>query len=223
MLKLEHVLDLLFPRPECMVCASAKDVYAGICLACREKLTPLPVPDVSRLALIGELYAPFDYNDTARSLIHHMKYLGESDLTCRFFVPYIVQSLKSANISFDVVVSVPIAKNRLARRGYSQAWLLAKRVAKGLNVTAQQHALKSIGRHISQTGLSRQARIENMRGHITPGKGRVKGLTVLLIDDVVTTGATGAVCREVLYRMGAKRVVMAAACAVSAIKKQEIC
>jgi len=112
-----------------------------------------------------------------------------------------------ASWSVDVVTAVPVSAGRYRERGYNQSELVARRVAKRLGLPYSS----LLGRHTSthQLGVDRRTRFEQVERAFFPLHG-AQGRRVLLVDDVVTTGATMAACAEVLRAAGAVAVYGAA-------------
>lgn len=109
-----------------------------------------------------------------------------------------------------VVVPVPTTASRLRRRGYNQAELLARRVSAVLDLPLCEALLRPTARR-SQTALTPAERRENVRGTFgasTPASSRIRGARVLLIDDVLTTGATASEAAATLERHGAETVTL---------------
>jgi len=116
-----------------------------------------------------------------------------------------------------VVVPVPLDPRRRVERGYNQAALLAGSLAASLGLAVLPDALARREGTAAQATLDRQARLRNLRDAFVPGPGwpgrRLHGREVLLVDDVLTTGATIQACAEAILRAGAGRVF---ACVVAA-------
>lgn len=112
----------------------------------------------------------------------------------------------------DVLAPVPVFGERLRERGFNQSAFLAREASHLLGVPVEHGALARITGGAKQTAAGRDARIANVRGAFvaTRAAARVRGKWVLLIDDVVTTGATGEACAVALLNAGAARVSIAA-------------
>ena len=109
---------------------------------------------------------------------------------------------------FDIVTAVPFTKKDKLDREYNHAVLMAKRVSKRLSVPFDENLLKKIRQTKRQHHLSGLERRTNLRGAFAARKD-VRGKHILLIDDVVTTGATLCECADMLYRAGARKVTCA--------------
>lgn len=165
----------------------------GVCALCR-----------SGLRGFGAAYCYGAYEGALRELIHLFKYEGMKPLAGP-----LSEHLKCAlplDLSFDAVVPMPLHWTRRLRRGFNQSGLLAKAVAArcGIPVLHAVSRLRSTG---FQAGLSRTERRRNVSGAFQ-AKRRVVGLKILLVDDVMTTGATASACALALKRAGAKAVTL---------------
>ena len=110
----------------------------------------------------------------------------------------------------DVILPVPLSRERLRERGFNPAWEMARRIATHLNRPADPHALRRVRQGIAQSQLPLEARRRNIRGAYAC-QTRWDGKTLLLVDDVMTSGATLAETTRVLLRQGAASVWVAIA------------
>jgi ComF family protein len=109
---------------------------------------------------------------------------------------------------FDAIVPMPLHWRRRFDRGFNQAALLAKELARRRKIPVM-HAVRRVRATKSQIGLTNSKRRLNMRGAFRARRGRpLEGLRLLLIDDVMTTGATGSACGAALKQAGAKSVTL---------------
>ena len=196
-----------WPRcPRCHFPRGARRPDAPDCLECRgwpEALT------AARYAYVLE--------PPADDLVHALKYEGWrelADLMGSALVELVVSraAAPGRDPRDPVVVPVPTTARRLARRGYNQAELLAARLASGRSL-ALVHAIARAGDARSQTSLSPTERRENVRGAFAPvpaAASQVSGADVLLVDDVLTTGATASEAAVALTDMGAASVTLVA-------------
>jgi len=151
----------------------------------------------------------FVFNTASRSLVHALKYQG-ADYVAPFMGRLMAARYKQLPElpQADLVIAVPLFAKRRRERGYNQSELLARAFARQSLLTLDTTSLVRTRDTVSQTKLGRKGRLENMTGAfrcVSPNA--VKGKTVLLIDDVATTGATLEGCAIALRAAGAKRVV----------------
>ncbi len=137
-----------------------------------------------------EARASFVYSDTTKSLILGIKYSNRVYLA-KFFARMMLDTLIKWGIIFDVIVPVPLSKSRQKSRGYNQSELIADELSKLTKVEVDNTI---IGRRESdklQQNLTRKERFANMEGVFKiSNRKNLKGLNVLIIDDIYTTGAT---------------------------------
>jgi len=163
-----------------------------------------------RLGLRGfdAVYSYGSYEGKLRDLIHVFKYGGVRPLA-RPFGRLLAQALPRES-SFDLIVPMPLHWFKQWQRGFNQADLLAleigrkwttpvKKIVRRQRITAPQAGLTNAKRRANVQGAFRMA-----------GSRRLDGLRVLLVDDVVTTGATASACARVLKRAGASQVALLA-------------
>ena len=108
---------------------------------------------------------------------------------------------------FDAVVAVPMHRSKLRLRGYNQAWLLARALGKRIHVRCEDF-LKKNEERAAQSSLARSERAANVR-NVFAASGAVRDRSVLLVDDICTTGETLRACAKALRKAGAKRVCAA--------------
>jgi ComF family protein len=166
----------------------------GVCWGCR-RLSPA----------LGSIRAAFAYEGAARAAVLTLKFKSG-----RYLAPVmgelLREELEGRPVHADVVVPVPLAAGRLRGRGFNQALLLACEVAAAVRGLVRDDVLKRNDRAAQQT-LSAAERLRNLQGAVTcQHPAEIHGRRVLLVDDVVTTGATLSACAEVLADAGARRV-----------------
>ena len=225
---LAHLLDALYP-PTCLACSAATTGHDGLCAACWRQMAfisepvcdrlgiPLPFqsvgPALSLAALshppvFGKARAVALYDGVARDMVHRLKY-GDQLQLARPMARWMSRSGQALIEDCDVIVPVPMHGLRLLQRRFNQAATLAGEVARLSGKPLLTQALRRVKRTKPQPGLSRTQRADNLQGAFrADGREafRLAGQRVLLIDDVLTTGATGNVCAHALLRCGAKKV-----------------
>ncbi len=122
------------------------------------------------------------------------------------FAGHLLRKLQTLDWKVDLVAAVPLERKRLIERGYNQSEILAKRLAKRAGLAFMGRALSRQRPTLSQVGLSREQRVINVDGAFYAERGTVTNKTVLLVDDVITTGATLNSCSESLINAGAREV-----------------
>jgi ComF family protein len=148
----------------------------------------------------------------ANDLVHALKYEGWRELARDMGREMAKVDLPRAGQGRTLVVPVPTTRSRLEHRGYNQAELLAETVAERLGAPLGR-ALVRVAEGRSQTALSPAERRENVRRVFAPSAehaARVRGAHVILVDDVLTTGATSCAAAKELARSGAESVTLLA-------------
>ncbi len=137
--------------------------------------------------------SPFIYTNEVRDLIQLFKFRGEIQLA-DFFTDLITEEFTKApkyRLKPDVVIPIPLNSNRLKKRGFNQAQLLAKAISTKLGIPIADDIIIRNQRNVAQTGLSRHARIKNISGAFSIKPCHLPDIKhILLVDDVITTGAT---------------------------------
>jgi ComF family protein len=207
-----RALDLAFPAS----CAGCGREGEPICADCRPGLdarldlppgVPLGLPAVLPEGLLQlEWCAPF--SGVVRDALHQLKYSGERRLAGPLGEA-IARRWTRAGAGGDLMVPVPVHHDRAAQRGYDQAVLLASAAGAALGQPVIE-ALERWQATTAQFQLDRAARASNVAGAFRPRTGdaleRVRGRWVVLVDDVMTTGATLSACAAVLLDGGAAAV-----------------
>ncbi|MEW5872584.1 MAG: phosphoribosyltransferase family protein [Chloroflexota bacterium] len=140
-----------------------------------------------------------------RQALHCLKYKGDVSLGEILARP-LIRLLQELGWAVDLVVPVPIGVARRAERGYNQAALLAFPVALGCGLSYQAGALRKVRETLSQVGLGAAQRYENVSGAFQANQRWVIDRSILVVDDVTTSGATMHACTNALLQVGAKQV-----------------
>ena len=189
------MIAALLAPPLCWSCGAPASRGRALCGACRRALVFLPREPV---VLSGvRLWAPLAYDGPARDLVRALKFRGALSLA-REMAALVVASAPRDLLRADLV-PVPLHPVRLRRRGFNQAVVLAEAIGRttGLGTT---DCLRRRGPGPPQVGRTRGARLSGPTGSIE-ARARVPP-TALIVDDVVTTGATIAACAAALRRAG---------------------
>lgn len=208
------------PAPErrCPRCARPVGPHeappGGGCPACvgpRAVADALGKPALSGRQPLDRVVAAHAYTGTPRALVVGLKFRGRVGAGA-LLAADLAERLAEAGVPGDLVVAVPLSSRRRRQRGYDQAALLARAVAHGLDLPYAAQALRRRRDTPAQTSLSRAGRRRSVRGAFRGCPRRVRGRCVILVDDVLTTGATARAAALALRRAGAAAVVAAVAC-----------
>lgn len=217
-----RLLDKLFP-PQCMSCGERVKSHGTMCQACWQNLHFITDPMCAHCGYpfaygLGEGalcagcidvlpeydrgYSAFIFDDTSKSLLHKLKFEDQGYLA-HIFAEWLAVHMPSSD--YDMIIPVPLSRKRLYKRRYNQSALVAKELAERLHVAYRPQWLKRIKHTTPQTGLTQIQRQENVKDAFAvscPSSSLLMGKTVLLLDDVMTTGATITACTRVLKKAG---------------------
>lgn len=186
------------------------------CIACRMPfVNRFPLDEEGRCAMcrlglsgFDAVYSYGSYDGALRKLIHLFKYNGVRPLAAHFGKLLAVALPREER--FDLIVPMPLHWRRRWERGYNQARLLAREISKRWNAPVGSVVRRTRWTR-PQAGLSNAKRRANVAGVFRMKRGtRLDGMRVLLVDDVLTTGASASACARVLKRAGARRVTVLA-------------
>jgi ComF family protein len=221
------VADLLLP-PVCISCrkrAGAHGLLCGDCWAridfiapplCLKLGVPLPYdtgePSLSAAAIADppvydRARAAARYSSTMRDLIQSFKY-GDRHEGVPLFGRWMATAGAELLADADTIVPVPLYRSRLWSRRFNQSAMLAQEVGKLTGVPVDCFLLARVKRTHSQVGLTAAQRRKNVAGafRVTAAKGAMRATRVVVVDDVITTGATAEACARVLKGAGAASV-----------------
>jgi len=145
------------------------------------------------------------YSDSIRESIHSLKYKNNIPLGY-FFSQKLIPIIDKANWQFDLIIPVPINRSHYRERGFNQSSLIARPLAHYFGLPFSDTALNRIRETASQFSLGAEERIRNVEGAFRGNPAKIKGKGVLLIDDIITTGATMVNCTKALVESGATKV-----------------
>lgn len=180
--------------PLCEHCGRISSGRMGICSACQQR--PLP---------LAQVRAPLLFQEPVTKVIHKLKYNGQfglgqplGDLMLRGWPRWRPEP--------DLLIPIPLHAARQKIRGYNQATLLAQQLGQALNLPVNTTTLKRTRDTQPQVHLSAAERLSNVAGAFTAVDNHIAGQTILLIDDVYTTGATMSAAATTLLQAGAAYV-----------------
>jgi ComF family protein len=225
---IERGLRLVYP-PACVACGAATADVQGLCAGCWGRIGFITAPYCERLGtpfaidLGGPLHSPAAiadppvfgraravcrYDDVARELVHKFKYGDRMELGVALGR---MMGLAGAHLldEADVLVPIPLHRVRIWTRRFNQAAVLARIIGQPRKLPVASRTLVRVKHTRPQVGLSRPQRADNLQGAFRVadgGRAAIEGRRVLLIDDVLTTGATANAASRVLLRAGAAKV-----------------
>lgn len=225
---LRRIADFLIP-PQCFTCGQALSEPASVCADCWRQLRLIETPccdvlgtpfaydqgeaTVSPAALADppswdRARAAVAYGDVAKNLIHALKYRDRHEAAL-IMARLMARAGAALFADADALLPVPLHRLRLWSRRYNQSALLARRVGAFSALAYRPEILIRSRATRRQVGLDHDRRAKNVKGAFRvpeAAKGEVRGKRIILIDDVMTTGATAGACAKALKRAGAKRV-----------------
>jgi len=225
---LSIALDAALP-PLCACCRTPLGNPGGLCPGCWSRVSFIAPPYCERLGIpfaydpgpgilsmeaiadppaYGRARAAVRYDDVARDLVHRLKYGDRLDLATSMG-RWMARAGRELLEDADALVPVPLHWRRLWGRRFNQAAVLAKAAASNSGLPVLTGALRRMRATPQQIGLSRSARAANVQGAFAvtqDGKAAIYGKRLILVDDVLTSGATVDACARTLLRAGARNV-----------------
>ena len=225
---LNGLVDFLYP-PVCLSCNSFLENSSDlICEKCLDNISELDLPfcslcqqfiqsgnrcpdcDISGLPV----FCLGQFTDVLQAMVHQLKYYGFSRLGGLLAGRLVKKhKLSIEKLKADYIVAIPLYSTREKSRGFNQAAILADIIGSHTGIPAKENILMRIKKTKDQTRLNPEQRKKNVRGAFEVTGGDLIGKKIIIVDDVVTTGATVNEAAETLRRAGAKPV---AVCAVAA-------
>ena len=206
------VVDLIYP-PMCLACEQRlHGEEVELCFSCLSSLNTLHKPH-EQFSVPGEIHietawALFEFDDVFQNLIHHLKYSRRRKamiVVLDHYKTHILNLLESSR--FDLVVSIPLHPRKYRERGYNQVDDVSDWLAELLGAETGTHVVKRTKYTQSQTKLNATQRYENVAAAFQVKHAiDIEHKRILLVDDVLTTGATSNALASVLSDSGAARI-----------------
>ncbi len=203
----QWILGLIFP-PKCVLCGRLlQEEETDICHGCRKDVEEYRINRLRKLPFLDSWLGVWYYEDTVRRSILRFKFYGargNADCYGRMLAMKLQQEYPDG---FDILTWVPVSPLRKLTRGYDQVELIARAVARELQMEPTV-TLKKIRHNKPQSGIRedahRRANVLGVYRAVDPE--RLRDKTILLLDDVITTGSTLNECARVLRTAGCARV-----------------
>lgn len=205
---LDKLLDWVYKK-RCYFCKSSKEAVK-MCSKCYEELDFLPV-QINRIVEGKKVYCAGVYSKNLQKLIRGLKYHNQSDLAfylAKFMYEYFFKV--SDNCDFEIV-PVPIFPKREKKRKYNHMNLVGYELARLLGCSVNTELIKRIKDTKPQYQLKKAERMKNLAGAFEVNKEKYSGKTILLIDDICTTGSTFEEMIKELQKSGIVDIVCLAA------------
>ena len=200
---------VLFP-PKCILCAKILHKNeTDLCHSCRENAETFPGTKTN-IPFVAHWTSLWYYKDDVRCSIHRFKFGNQRHYAESYGRLLGLRISDSIYAEADLITWVPVSTIRKLRRGYDQSKLLANALGKELSIPVQK-LLKKV-RHTppqSTIGHAPQRRANVLNAYKILNSQQIVGKRILLVDDVVTTGATASECAKMLLTAGAKEVNLA--------------
>jgi competence protein ComFC len=179
--------------PVCKICGKSI-LQPGICSSC--KSNPPPYTALRSWA---------EFDDPLREALHSLKYKSNLGVV-EIFVDKLTTMVAQNDWNFDIIVPVPTSKMHERERGYNQAKMIALPLSWKLHIPLADNVVTRIKATESQIHLSNEERFKNLEGAFSANSAKLKTKKVLLVDDIVTTGATMISCSKTLLEAGCSSI-----------------
>jgi ComF family protein len=195
------VLDLVFP-PRCVHCGRLDTHW---CDACHQLLLNEPLdPQARQLDHLDACLATASHQGILQDAIQALKYHGQTQLALDLG-QRLAQVMRETAWQASFILPIPLHTLRYAKRGYNQSELLAQTMAQTLNIPCQSQVIVRHRNTRPQVGLQREGRLVNVQAAFISTQS-LTGQSLVLVDDVRTTGATLSACAQAARDAGAERV-----------------
>ena len=230
-----EVLDLIYPR-WCKICDIRLSQGSIVCFCkscwdeikfinppyCKKCGIPYPLAQnsdsfvcgncINNKSYISKIRAIGIYDGVLRKAIHEFKYKGKSKLgfhLANLMIKKIKENQEIIEFLKDVsfIIPVPLHRSKLKEREYNQSEILANLISKEIDIPVENNIIKRIKVTRPQSELKEEERQKNVKGVFEVKRNeKIEGKILLLIDDIVTTGATVEECAKVLIKSGANEI-----------------
>lgn len=204
---IENLLDILFPKI-CLNCGKYGKNY--LCSSCfdkmdlRFKIFPISKKSYNFLIYLGK------YKEEIRKRLLEFKFYNKAYIN-EYFLEFLIKDKNICDFlnKFDIIIPVPMHKDKKLRRGYNQTEIFAKNLSKKLNLGYEDDVLIKFKENKTQSLLLPNERTKNVRDVFRiKNSFKLKNKNIILVDDIFTTGATVNVCSSLLKKSGASEIII---------------
>lgn len=204
---IENLLDILFPKV-CLNCGKYGENY--LCSSCfdkmdlRFKIFPISKKSYNFLIYLGK------YKEEIRKRLLELKFYNKAYIN-EYFLEFLIKDKNICDFlnKFDIIIPVPMHKDKKLRRGYNQTEIFAKNLSKKLNVGYEDDVLIKFKENKTQSLLLPNERTKNVKDVFRiKNSFKLKNKNIILVDDIFTTGATVNVCSSLLKKSGASEIII---------------
>ncbi len=222
---LKGLLDFVFP-PLCLGCGAFNPHHAAVCEGCLQSIDTYDhpiclscfelIPDAKGCPICRDKYVPLfaygNYASPLQEIIIRFKFKGITT-PAALFAPLLYEQFQKQlqSLKAEMLIPVPLYPSREKHRGYNQAALFAEQLAELLDLPVRKDIIFRVEKRKPQAKLKFERRVENIKGAFTVAEEAENSERVILVDDVVTSGATATEARNELEKAEYK------VCAVVAI------
>lgn len=206
----EKILNLIFPN----VCGFCNKIdNNSLCKNCELSLSKYEINCIKNYTKDSKkyfdyLYSALKYENIVREKIIKYKF-NENSYLYKTFAKIIINNKKIYGFLnlYDIIIPVPMHKNKRAVRGYNQSELLAKEIAKYLGLDSEKDILIKVKNTKVQSTLNKTQRIQNIKdAFAVTDVEKIKDKKIILVDDIYTTGSTVNECSRILKQAGVKEI-----------------
>ena len=216
-MRLPSLMELIFPS-RCVFCYEFTHPRERACPDCLRDLNEVRKLD-RKIPFARKTVALWYYEDHVRNSLLRFKF-GRKRHYARYYGEALVSRLLQEDLPVDLITWVPVSRLRRFKRGYDQVQLIARTISKSIAIPSKR-CLRKIKNNPPQSGIvgEAQKRANVLGVYRAVGMEQFQGKRVLLLDDIITTGATISECTKVLLTAGAKEVYCAAVAVARNMKK----
>lgn len=226
---IECIINIMYPK-KCVICNEIieyKNSKDYVCLKCRENIPfisgnickkcgkPIDYGEICSRCMETAFafdfgFSPFEY-EIVRKSIFRLKYKGvkkDGKAMGELMSLFVREKYNDVIKNIDIIVPVPIHEKKLKKREFNQADIIGKRIAQNFNIVYKDDLIKRIRNTVPQNSLEHKERKENIKdAFVITDKEFIKDKSIMIVDDIFTTGSTINECSRLLIMNGAKNVV----------------